>query len=127
MPNFPMDMSPNMEDYLESIYLIHKSGNVVRTKELAKKLNVRLPSVTEAVKKLSKKNMLNYKRYGNIIITKKGEETAKKIYKKHKILYKFFVDVLGIDKNTAEDDACKIEHIISKNTADKLKKFVENR
>ena len=116
-----------MEDYLESIYLIHKSGNTVRTKELAKKLNVRLPSVTEAVKKLAKKNMLNYKRYGNIIMTKKGEKAAKSVYKKHKLLYNFFVNVLGIDKNIAEDDACKIEHVISKNTMDKLEKFLENR
>lgn len=117
----------SMEDYLESIYLIHKSGSPVRTKELANKLNVKLPSVTEAIQKLAKKKMINYKKYGNIIITKKGKLAAKKIYKKHEILYRFFVDVLGINKSIAEEEACKIEHVMSKNTMDKLKEFLEKK
>lgn len=121
------EISPNMEDYLETIYIIHKAKKIVRTKELAEKLNVKLPSVTEAVQKLAKKNMLNYKRYGNITITKKGEQTAKNIYKKHKVLSNFFVDVLGINKKIAEQDACKIEHLLSQSTINKITNFLEGR
>ncbi len=119
------ELSPSLEDYLESIYVIQGELNVVRTKELAKRLKVSLPSVTEAVKKLSENQFLKYKRYGSIKLTKKGEKTAKNVYNKHKVLLNFFNEVLKVDKVVAEKDACKIEHILSQTTLNKLTKFLE--
>lgn len=121
-----MELSPSLEDYLETISLIKKENKIVRTKELAKRLNVRLPSVTEAVKSLSKKGLVNYKRYSNIMITKKGEKIASAVYHRHKTLLKFFIDVLKIKKEIAKVDACKVEHVLSQQSFNKLIKFLES-
>ncbi len=122
-----MAMSNSMEDYLESIYMLKKEKDKVRNKELAKKLNVRLSSATEAVQKLAEKKMVKYQKYGSIEITKKGEQKARNIYNRHKLLSKFFVEVLGIDKRIAEEDACKIEHLLSQSTINKITNFLEGR
>lgn len=118
-------LSASQEDYLESIYIISKEIGTVRTKGLAKKLKVSLPSVTEAVKRLSKNGLLKYKRYGSIVLTEKGRKKAKQIYHKHKTLFNFLVNVLKLNKETAEIDACKIEHALSQVTLNKLTKFLK--
>ena len=119
------ELSASLEDYLEAIYIIKKELNVVRTKELAKRLNVSLPSVTEAIKKLSENKFLKYKKYGHIVLTKKGGGKARGIYHKHRILLNFFTNVLNVDKGIAEIDACKTEHMLSQTTLNKLTKFLE--
>ena len=120
-----MELSPSEEDYLETIYLVKKEHKTVKPIEVAKKLNVRKPSVTGAVKKLSKKGFIQYQKYGDIKITEEGEKTARDIYKKHQMLMRFFTEVLKLEKNIAEEDACKIEHTLSKKTLNKLTKFIQ--
>ena len=119
-------LSHSLEDYLEAIYLIKEKDNIVRTKEIAKRLDVSLPSATEAIQKLSRNNFLQHKRYGSVALTAKGEKIAKGIYHKHKILLNFFNNVLKVNKETAEKDACKIEHELSQVTLNKLTKFLGN-
>ena len=119
------ELSPSLEDYLETIYLLKRDKNIVKSIEIAKRLKVKKPSVTGAVKKLSEKGFLKYKKYNKIIITKKGERIAKSTYKKHILLSKFFIDVLKINKNLAEKEACNVEHTLSDQTLNKLTKFVE--
>lgn len=119
------ELSPSEENYLETIYLVKKDKKTVKPIEVAKRLNVKKPSVTGAVKKLSKKGFIQYKKYNAITITKEGEKIAREIYKKHKLLSKFFIEVLKIKKNIAEEDACKIEHTLSKTTLNKLTRFIE--
>ena len=118
-------LSPSLEDYLETIYLIDKELDTVRTKEIANRLSVSLPSVTEAIQKLSKNNFLRHRKYGKVILTAKGKKMAKGIYHKHKVLLNFFNTVLTVNKETAEKDACKIEHELSQVTLNKLTKFLE--
>jgi DtxR family Mn-dependent transcriptional regulator len=118
-------LSPSLEDYLETIYLIKKEKTVVKPIEVAKRLVVKKPCVTDAVKKLSKKGLVKYKKYGDITLTKRGMETSEEIYDKHKILVEFLVKVLKIKKEIAKKDACKIEHILSPTTLNKLTKFLE--
>ena len=118
-------LSPSLEDYLETVYIIKEESNIVRTKEIAKRLNVSLPSVTEAIQKLSKNNFLQHKKYGEVILTSKGRKTAKDVYNKHKFLFNFFKNVLKVNKRTAEKDACEIEHTLSQVTLSKLTKFLE--
>ena len=120
------NLSQSLEDYLETISIIKKEGDIVRTKELAKRLNVTLPSVTEAVKNLATKGLVTYKRYSNIELTTKGQKIADQVYKRHEALVKFFTNVLKINKETAMQDACKIEHSLSKESYDKLIKFLED-
>ncbi|MDP7180406.1 MAG: metal-dependent transcriptional regulator [Candidatus Woesearchaeota archaeon] len=120
------NLSQSLEDYLETISIIKKEGDIVRTKELAKRLNVTLPSVTEAVKNLATKGLVTYKRYSNIELTTKGQKIADQVYKRHEALVKFFTNVLKINKETAMQDACKIEHSLSKESYDKLIKFLKD-
>ena len=120
------NLSQSSEDYLETISIIKKENDVVRTKELAKRLDVKLPSVTEAVKNLAAKGLVTYKKYSNIELTDKGQKIADHVYKRHEALVKFFTNVLKINKETAVQDACKIEHSLSKESYDKLIKFLKD-
>lgn len=120
-------ISPCLEDYLETIYLIKEKRGIVKTNELAKKMDVKMPSVTESIKKLSKKGLAEYKKYGDITLTNRGEKIAKEVYKKHRVLTDFFTDVLKIRKSIAEKDACKIEHNLSPVTFRRLTEFMKSR
>lgn len=118
-------LSSNMEDYLETIYLIQQDYGFVRVKEIAKQLGNTMPSVTSAVKNLEKKGMVKHPRYDVISLTQKGVETAQAIYHRHEILREFLQDVLGLKPEIAEKDACRIEHNISDETMQRLELFIE--
>ena len=120
-----MNLSKSFEDYLETIYLIKEFKGVVRVKDVAKNLKVKMPSVTGAVKKLAGLDLVIYKKYGLIKLTKKGENLAKDVYKKHEAIFVFLTRFLGVDKEVALKEACAIEHNISDSTLKKLKKFIE--
>lgn len=121
-----MKLSESFEDYLEKIYLLNKENGEARTKDIAKRLKIKAPSVNEAMKKLDKKGFVNYQKYGRISLTKKGEEKAKKIYVKHKFLLDFLTGILGVKGNIALDEACKMEHILSKDTLNRISKFIKS-
>ncbi len=116
--------SQSLEDYLETIYILKKEKEFVRIKDIAKNRNVKLPSVTGIVKKLAKQNLVIYEKYSFIKLTPLGIKIAKEVYKKHKTLSDFFIKILKIDKKTASEDACKMEHGLSKKTLNKLIKFL---
>jgi DtxR family Mn-dependent transcriptional regulator len=118
-------LTQSEEDYLEAIYVVKQEKKVVRTKDVAKHLNIKLPSVTEAIKKLSKKGLTVYEKYGYIQLTKKGEKHAKSVFKKHEILFAFLTKILGVKKETALRDCCLIEHSLSAETLEKLISFVK--
>ncbi len=120
-----VELSHSLEDYLEAIYLIGLEKKVIRIKEIADFLNVKTPSVVDAVSKLKEKELVVHEKYGYINLTKKGIEKAKLIYKKHEEVYKFLNQFLGMDEETSEKDACGIEHYISKNTLNRIVKFME--
>jgi len=122
-----MKLSKSFEDYLETIYLIKEFKGVVKVKDVAKTLDVRMPSVTGAIKKLSDLDLVVYKKYGLIKLTKKGENLAKDVYKKHDALFVFLTRFLGVTKEVALEEACAIEHNISESTLKKLKKFIVRR
>ena len=120
-----MDLTKNVEDYLEVIYLLKKEKGEAKVKNISSRLKISLPSVTEMVKKLSKMKLINYKKYCSIELTKYGEEKAKKVYAKHKILTNFFIK-LGVSEKIASHDACLAEHILSKETISKINKFLRD-
>ncbi|MBU4501074.1 MAG: metal-dependent transcriptional regulator [Nanoarchaeota archaeon] len=119
------NLTKSEEDYLESIYVIQQEKKVVRIKDIAKHLNIKLPSVTEAVKKLSQKSLTIYERYGYVQLTSKGKKHAQEVFKKHQAVFTFLTKILRVKKETALKDACLIEHNLSAETLEKLIKFIE--
>lgn len=118
-------LSSNMEDYLETIYLIHQKNGFVRVKEIANQTGNSMPSVSSAVKNLQKMGMVDHPKYDLITLTEKGKIRAGKIYKRHQLIRNFLHRVLGVGKETAEKDACRIEHNVSDETIQGLERFMK--
>ena len=92
--------------------------------DISRELKISKPSVTKAIGILREERLVVQEKYGKISLTDEGVSTAKEIYKKHKILSKFINKVLGVDKRTAEADACKMEHVLSAETLTGMKKYL---
>lgn len=120
-----VNLTKSEEDYLEAIYIIQREKKVVRIKNIAKHLNIKLPSVTEAIKKLSKKSLTIYEKYGYVQLTNKGKKHAQEVFKKHQTVFTFLTKILQVKKEIALKDACLIEHNLSAETLKKLIKFIE--
>lgn len=103
-------LSASLEDYIEAIYHIIAEKKVARGKNICKRLNVSGASVTEALRALSKKGLINYAPYEAITMTDQGRLIAEDVIRRHNALKKFFVEVLAIDDATAETGACRFEH-----------------
>ena len=108
-------LSPRQEDYLKAIYLITQKQGKARSKEIMRLLDVSGPSVTEALQALTRKGMVNYQPYENITITPEGKKVAEGLLHRHETLRDFFIEVLGIDRETADRGACRMEHAASPN------------
>ena len=119
------EQTASMEDYLEAIANLGEGRKVVRVKQISDMLGVKMPSVTSALKKLSEHELVEHARYGHIKLTPEGDKVARDVIQRHRALTRFFAQALGIDKETAEGDACKIEHVISSLSMERLAKFVE--
>jgi len=118
-------ITPSLEDYLESILMLIENRKEPRTKDIAEILGVKAPSVVEAVSNLEKSGYIIHKKYGRIELTEKGYEAARNVYERHILLKKFFKDVLCLDSETSENDACKIEHFLSEKTVERIVNFVD--
>ncbi len=118
------EISASAEDYLEALYLLIKDKDEIGTSDIASFLGVKLPSVTEMMGKLKKKGLVNHEKYGEISLTTRGKEVAKEISNRHEDLVSF-LELLGVDNESAQLDACKIEHVVGQNTMQKLRKFLE--
>lgn len=119
------EQSASMEDYLEAIANLGGRRKVVRVSQISRKLGVKMPSVTSALKKLSEQELVEHERYGHIKLTPEGSEVARDVICRHEALTRFFAQALGINEETAEKDACRIEHVISPLSMERLAKFVE--
>ena len=118
-------LTQSLEDYLEAIYIIALDNKVVRVKEVAKFLEVKTPSVVDAVSKLKEAGLVEHEKYGYLELTEKGIYSAKKINTKHEKIYKFFRDILNVSDEVSKKDACKIEHHISRETMDNMVQFIK--
>jgi DtxR family Mn-dependent transcriptional regulator len=119
------EQTASMEDYLEAIAMLGEGKKIVKVKQLSEMLGVKMPSVTSALRKLSEQDLVEHERYGHIKLTPEGDEVARDVIRRHKALTTFFARALGIDKKTAEEDACKIEHVISPLSLERVIKFIE--
>lgn len=119
------NLSASLEDYLEAIYNLAGESNVARSKDIAKLLGVSKSSVTGALRVLKKKDLANYKPYDYVTLTKTGQAAAAEIVRKHNILKSFFVNLLGIDVDIAQQAACKAEHALGPEVIARLLGFIE--
>lgn len=119
-------LTASLEDYLEIIYILSEQGLRVGITDIAKALMVSKPSAAKAIKILKNENLVSQEKYGKILLTKEGEKAAIAVYDKHKVISKFLNKVLSVSEKTAEIDACKIEHILSKETVNGIKNYLRN-
>lgn len=117
-------LSESLENYLETIAFLKRENKVARVKDISKMLNVKNSSVNIALNVLMEKGYVLHERYGYVDLTPKGQIIADDIQKKEDMLFLFFHDILGVEKEIALKDACKIEHTISDESLAKLIYFV---
>jgi len=114
-----------MEDYLEAIAVLRDERGVVRVSHISRALDVSMPSVTAAVKKLADEGLVEHEPYGHVELTADGDAIARDVFRRHEALRRFLAEVLGVERDAAEEDACRMEHVISPSTRDRLSKFIE--
>ncbi len=119
-------LTSSLEDYLEAIYMLEKRGSV-RISDIAEFLGVSKPSVNRAVGNLCKHGLIEHELYSDVTLTPKGKALASKVLRRHKIIKKFLTDTLGVDEKIAEQDACRMEHVISVQTIQKLYQYCEGK
>ena len=119
------NLSCSLEDYLEIILqLVHEKGEA-RVKEIAARKAVRMASVTGALKRLAKEQLIVYKARESVTLTDAGYDLAGRVLKRHQFIARFLGGVLGVPEDTASRDACAIEHVISLDSLDRLAGFME--
>ena len=118
-------VSASLEDYLEAIYHTVEAKGAARAKDIVMRMGVHNSSVTQALRSLSEKKLVNYAPYDVITLTDSGERIALDVVKRHTTLSEFLNKVLGLDTATSDEGACKMEHAISGEILNRLVKFVE--
>ena len=118
-----MPLTSSMEDYLEAVLVLQQQKGYVRCVDVAELLDVKKPSVSRAVKELSKKKCLIKKDDGTLSLTEQGKQIARQIYEKHQFFTKQLMEA-GVPKDIAAQDACKLEYVISEISFKKLKEAV---
>lgn len=118
-------LTNSMEDYLEAISILSEKKKYVRVRDIAKHMKVKMPSVTGALKSLTKRSLVNHEKYEYVELTEQGMGIAQEVRRRHNTVLKFLTEVLNLDSETAERDACGIEHAVSATTLDRLLKMIE--
>jgi DtxR family Mn-dependent transcriptional regulator len=122
---FERPITPTMEDYLETIFNLSKEKRAVRVRDISKRLGVRMPTVTNMLKVLSKQGLIEYEKYEHLELTGKGFDIGSEIDHRHNIIRSFLTGILKVDSEKADEEACNIEHGISQGTLDKLIEFMD--
>ena len=121
-----MSLLESGENYLESIYRLSKTQTEIHAIDIVNDLGFSKPSVSIALKKLKDSNYITIDSYSHIHLTELGLKIAEKIYERHNVITNLFIS-LGVSQNTAEEDACKIEHYLSDETFNALKKYYTDK
>jgi len=120
------EYSPNVEEYLEELYRLTETYDPhVSTGDLAKRLGIKAPSVTEMLRSLEDKGLVDYEPYKGAILTDKGVEEGRKLLEKHRLVERLLVDELGLDWSEVHHEACELEHAISDELEEKIREALE--
>jgi len=113
------------ENYLETILIIEERAGNVRAVDIANELGFSKPSVSRAMGILRRDGFIDIDENGSIELTKQGQKTAAAVYERHNLIADYFVKALGVERETALEDACRIEHVISDESFDKMKDWLK--
>ena len=119
-----MSLKESGEMYLESIYILHKSKPSVRSIDVAEHMNFSRASVSRGMSLLKNQDFISVDKDGYISLTEKGAQAAEKIYERHTVISQMLTEI-GVDEKTAAEDACRIEHVISDETFEAIKRHAE--
>jgi Mn-dependent DtxR family transcriptional regulator len=115
------------ENYLETILILQKERGHVRSIDVAMELNFSKPSISRAMGILKKAGYIEIDDSGNIHLTEMGRATAESVYERHRLIARYFVEALDVPEDIALRDACRIEHVISAESFEQIKKWIESR
>lgn len=119
-----MKILESAENYLETILILRERNGSVRSIDIANELEYSKPSVSNAMKSLRQKKLITMDSSGLIELTKEGEVIAQEVYEKH-VLFGKFLMLIGVSEEVAKADACRIEHVISDETFERIKEHIE--
>lgn len=120
-----MNINESAENYLETILILSKTLPVVRSVDIATELGFKKSSVSIAMKNLREKKYITVSEAGYITLTKSGKEIADMIYERHELFTSWLIS-LGVNEKTASEDACRMEHVISKESFEAIKNHIPN-
>lgn len=118
-------LSPALEDYLETIAEILQRSPVARVKEIADRSDVKMASVSAALKRLSGQGLVKYSARAYVELTERGRRVARKVRMRHEAVERFFVGLLGVSPERGASDACAIEHCLSEESLDRVVRWLE--
>ncbi|NMF03641.1 metal-dependent transcriptional regulator [Clostridium beijerinckii] len=118
-----MAINESVENYLETILILSQKSHAVRSIDVATELNFKKSSVSVAMKNLREKEYISITDDGNIVLTDAGKKIANMVYEKHTFLSNWLKSI-GVDEKIAVEDACRIEHVISNESFEAMKKYV---
>lgn len=113
-----------MEDYLEAIFDLDREKKTIRVKDIAKKMDVKMPTVTSMLKTLNDRGLVHYEKYEYVELTRDGASVGREMHRRHLILRKFLTTILKINPAVADDEACRMEHALSEETLKSLTDFM---
>lgn len=120
-----MALHESAEMYLETIYLLTQRSDCVRSIDVAEHMGYSKPSISRAVGLLKRDGYVVTDEDGFLVLTDKGYETAARVFERHTVLTRLLVTI-GVEEKIAAEDACRIEHVISDETLEAMKRFLEN-
>lgn len=120
----PQSVSSSLEDYLEAIRALIAEHGHAHTRDIARRLGVKMPSVTRALQLLARRGHIEYRKNYPIVLTESGERIAEEVQRRHSFLEAFFRDMLGVEPGKASRMACKIEHVVDFDTMERWAGFV---
>ena len=118
-----MELTRKAEDYLEAIFTINRKKGYVKVRDVALYLKIKPPSVSEMAKKLDCRGLVVYRKYDGVTLTQKGKEIGALVRDRHETI-RSFLEIIGVPKNIADEDACVIEHELNPETMIQIKNLV---
>lgn len=120
-------LTPALEDYLEVIYQLSQESGTARISDIAQKMDIAKPSVTQAITTLRREGMVYQDRYGPVLLTPKGEKRASEVWYRHRVIRRYLEEALQVSPATADHDACIMEHNISEETFAQIEKWLQDK
>jgi DtxR family Mn-dependent transcriptional regulator len=114
-----------MEMYLKTILRLEEHGGPVRVKAIAEALSITMPSVSEALRTLKNKGLVLHSSYGEVKLSTNGRRLAVGVSERFEVLQRFLVEILGVDEEVAQLEACEIEHVVGRDTYKRLTLFLD--